>query len=281
MKGSAKRIFSIACIVLVSVNQARAQGESTDAIVNYIKTYAALAISEMHRTGFPASIKIAQGIIETSAGRGELVNRSNNHFGLKCKSSWTGKKVYHDDDEQGECFRQYENAEASFKDHSDYLKSQPRYASLFEKDPDDYNAWSWGLKNAGYATNPVYAQSLIRYVEAYSLNELNNIGRKKNSDELEAYFSSISNRTIVLAANNGVSENTVKTGLSTEGKKRDKHHGRKTKLLQSKHIVKKGDSLFAIAKKYRISVEAIKKANRLKKDELQVGQILKLPKHAS
>jgi hypothetical protein len=139
-----------------------------------------MAIREMQRTGVPASITLAQGILETEAGKSDLVNRSNNHFGIKCKTSWTGEKVYHDDDARGECFRKYSAAEDSYKDHSDYLKSQPRYASLFQLDPLDYKGWATGLKRAGYATNPKYAQILIKYIETYHLDDysLVALGRK-------------------------------------------------------------------------------------------------------
>jgi LysM repeat protein len=153
---------------------------NTDVINGYIDTYKELAISEMQRTGVPASIKLAQGILETEAGRSNLVMRSNNHFGIKCKSWWTGEKVYHDDDERGECFRKYSSAEDSYKDHSDYLRNTERYSALFNLDPTDYKGWATGLKAAGYATNPKYPQILIKYIEQYNLNDYSLIalGRK-------------------------------------------------------------------------------------------------------
>lgn len=159
--------------------QAFAQS-NTDVINEYIDTYRELAIAEMQRSGVPASIKLAQGILETEAGRSDLVMRSNNHFGIKCKSWWTGEKVYHDDDERGECFRKYPSAEDSYKDHSDYLRNTERYASLFKLDPTDYKGWAYGLKAAGYATNPKYPQILIKYIEQYNLNDytLIALGRK-------------------------------------------------------------------------------------------------------
>jgi hypothetical protein len=140
-------------------------------ITAYINNYKDLAMAEMQRSGVPASITLAQGILETEAGRSNLVMRSNNHFGIKCKSSWTGEKVYHDDDAKGECFRKYESAEDSYRDHSDYLAQTPRYAHLFKLDPADYKAWSHGIRAAGYATNPKYAYILIKYIETYSLND--------------------------------------------------------------------------------------------------------------
>src|SRR4030095_3772712 len=140
-------------------------------VVEYINNYKELAIAEMQRTGIPASIKLAQGIHETSAGTSDLVRRSNNHFGLKCKTEWTGLSVKHTDDAPNECFRKYESSKDSYKDQSDYLKKSPRYATLFELDPTDYKAWAFGLKKAGYATNPKYSQVLIKLIEDYDLQD--------------------------------------------------------------------------------------------------------------
>ncbi|HSF45698.1 MAG TPA: glucosaminidase domain-containing protein [Chitinophagaceae bacterium] len=171
-------------VLLLSV-QVMAQTNS-EVVNEYIDTYRELAIAEMQRTGVPASIKLAQGILETEAGRSNLVMRSNNHFGIKCKSYWTGEKVYHDDDERGECFRKYMSAEDSYKDHSDYLRNTERYASLFKLDPTDYKGWAAGLKAAGYATNPKYPQILIKYIEQYNLNDYSLIalGRKAHESML-------------------------------------------------------------------------------------------------
>ena len=113
---------------------------------NYIDTYKEYAISEMIRSGVPASITMAQGMLETENGNSDLVKKSNNHFGIKCKTEWTGEKVYHDDDENGECFRKYDSAVFSYRDHSDFLRNRPYYASLFSLDPIDYKAWAYGLK---------------------------------------------------------------------------------------------------------------------------------------
>jgi len=189
-------LFSSAC-------PAFSQEAPNENIVKYIEQYAALAVKEMERTGVPASIKIAQGIHETNAGKSDLVLQSNNHFGIKCKSSWTGDKVYHNDDEEGECFRKYEDAKASYLDHSDYLKSQPRYAFLFDYDANDYAAWAWGLKKAGYATNPIYAQTLIKYIEAYQLNELNKFAENEEEAALETFLDKIRTRPLAMVANSG------------------------------------------------------------------------------
>ncbi len=141
----------------------------------YIKTFAPLAITEQQRTGVPASIKLAQGLLESGAGNGELCVRSNNHFGIKCKNTWIGPKVYHNDDEKGECFRAYTTAEDSYKDHSDFLRNNTRYAPLFSLDVTDYKAWAEGLKKAGYATNPKYIAMLIKVVEENNLNQYTDI----------------------------------------------------------------------------------------------------------
>ncbi|TMI64503.1 MAG: LysM peptidoglycan-binding domain-containing protein [Bacteroidetes bacterium] len=159
-----------------------AQDEAT--IREYISKYKDIAIAEMQRTGIPASIKLAQGIHETSAGTSVLVQKSNNHFGLKCKTEWTGMTVKHTDDAPNECFRKYSNPADSYKDQSDYLRNTPRYASLFELDPTDYKSWATGLKSAGYATNPKYAPVLIKLIEEYGLQDytLIALGKLKESD---------------------------------------------------------------------------------------------------
>jgi hypothetical protein len=160
--------------------------QQVEAVTTYINQFRNLAIEEMQRSGVPASIILAQGILETEAGRSDLVLRSNNHFGIKCKTSWNGEKVYHDDDARQECFRKYASAEDSYIDHSNYLKNTPRYASLFKLDPTDYKGWSYGLKAAGYATNPKYPQILIKYIEQYNLNDYTLIamGRKSRPDDM-------------------------------------------------------------------------------------------------
>ncbi|MFL5741510.1 MAG: glucosaminidase domain-containing protein [Flavisolibacter sp.] len=145
--------------------------QSTETVRNYIGTYKDIAIAEEIRTGVPAAITLAQGIHETGAGTSDLVLASNNHFGIKCKGDWTGASVFHDDDAKGECFRKYEDPRDSYKDHSDFLKNRPNYTSLFKLDPTDYKGWAYGLKRCGYATNPRYAQILIKLIEDYNLED--------------------------------------------------------------------------------------------------------------
>lgn len=150
-----------AAVAAVDINAAREE---------YIAKYSALAISEMERTGVPASITLAQGLLESGAGRSSLATKANNHFGIKCHKSWRGEKVYHDDDAPQECFRSYPKAEDSFKDHSDFLRYYDRYKFLFDLEITDYKGWCYGLKKAGYATDPEYAGKLIALIENYDLS---------------------------------------------------------------------------------------------------------------
>jgi LysM repeat protein len=136
----------------------------------YIKMFYKLAISEMERSGIPASITLAQGCWESQNGNSRLATEGNNHFGIKCKAEWTGKKIYHDDDALHECFRKYAHAEASYIDHSNFLRNSSRYSFLFQLDPKDYIGWARGLKKAGYATDPSYAERLIKIIEDFKLS---------------------------------------------------------------------------------------------------------------
>lgn len=158
-------------------------GQSSAVIHQYIQQYKEIAMEEMKRTGVPAAITLAQGIHETSAGQSDLVLKSNNHFGIKCKSEWKGPSVSHDDDARGECFRKYETPEESYRDHSDFLAKRPYYASLFQLDPTDYEAWAYGLKKAGYATNPKYPQILIKLIRDYNLQDYTLIAMGRKADE--------------------------------------------------------------------------------------------------
>lgn len=153
----------------------------------YIAQFSDIAVKEMKLTGIPASITLAQGCLESDDGNSSLAREANNHFGIKCHSTWTGKKMYQDDDEKGECFRKYPNARESFKDHSDFLANTKRYSSLFELKPDNYKAWAKGLKEAGYATNPKYPEYLIKIIEDNKLYEYDrgNKIRNKESDNSE------------------------------------------------------------------------------------------------
>jgi LysM repeat protein len=143
--------------------------EPSRSVSDYVNTYKDLAVNEMKRTGIPASIILAQGIIESDCGHSTLAREGNNHFGIKCHDDWRGQTIMHDDNRRNECFRKYQKPEESFYDHSDFLKNVARYNFLFNINPSDYKAWAYGLKKAGYATNPDYANMLIRTIEENNL----------------------------------------------------------------------------------------------------------------
>ena len=257
---SIKYIFYLALYMLAPVRM-KAQHLPNEDIVYYITQYADIAINEMVRTGVPASIKIAQGILETQAGKSKLVAESNNHFGIKCKSNWDGPKVYHDDDAQGECFRKYKDAISSYKDHSDFLKLQPRYASLFELDVDDYKGWAWGLKKAGYATNPIYAETLIKFIEDYQLNILNDYAEDEEQEkyDLSEYIGEITK--------NGLTPSTVTTKSSSSFSNKKISYPEDVFKINNVKVIyaTEGTSLLAVAKKYKITLPKLLSYNELPK----------------
>lgn len=157
-------LISLCCVSSV---YAQKPGEMTRE--QYIATYAALAMQQQKQYGIPASIKMAQGLLESRYGNSDLSKRSNNHFGIKCKRDWIGDTVRYDDDAKQECFRRYSSIEESYRDHSEFLKNSKRYSALFELDPKDYKGWARGLKECGYATAPHYASALIKFIEDYEL----------------------------------------------------------------------------------------------------------------
>lgn len=180
-------IIAVSCLAVFTAGAQRITAEQ------YIDQYKDIAISEMKRMGVPAAITLAQGLLETESGNSELVKKSNNHFGIKCKSTWTGDTVSHDDDANGECFRAYKTPEESYRDHSNFLRGNKRYATLFSLEVADYKGWAYGLKRAGYATNPRYPEILIRSIEQYNLQqytlsgagEVPQFGDPANSEEKE------------------------------------------------------------------------------------------------
>ncbi|MEO7530982.1 MAG: glucosaminidase domain-containing protein [Sediminibacterium sp.] len=208
-----KQLILFSCLFIALA--AHAQKERGEA---YINAYKELAMTEMLRTGVPASITLAQGILESQFGESDLVKGSNNHFGIKCKTEWTGPKMYHDDDEKGECFRVYTTAAESYKDHSDFLKMRPNYAFLFKLDPTDFDGWAKGLKKAGYATSPVYPQKLLKVINDYNLQQysLEALARLNNpSSVIETIASTTA--VVVNSANTISKEETTKqteTGLN-------------------------------------------------------------------
>ena len=205
---------------------------------DYIRTYRPIAIKEMQRTGVPAAIKLAQGILESQSGQSDLVMRSNNHFGIKCKTGYTGPYVLHDDDAPKERFMKYESPEQSFLDHSDFLRTRSRYAFLFDLNPEDYKAWAHGLKKAGYATNPRYPQLLINIIERHNLQNytLIALGKAESPDDLK--------ESIIAAIETKIPEPQYPTGdFKING----------TRVV----FIKKGTSLFDIASQYGTTVQRI------------------------
>ncbi|MEP6746825.1 MAG: glucosaminidase domain-containing protein [Bacteroidota bacterium] len=268
------RFFLCFLLITATVNL-RAQRQ--DDILLYINTYKQIAIDEMQRTGVPAAIKLAQGIHETQAGTSDLVRKSNNHFGIKCKNTWTGDKVYHDDDARGECFRSYAQPEQSYRDHSDFLKGSPRYAFLFQLDPTDYKAWANGLRQAGYATNYRYAQILVKLIEDYNLEQYTLIamGKLRPSNESLANNTDPSNNTssIVIQSVKPVTGGTATIREMPEAK---------IKLIRPSYptgefninntkvaFVKEGTALLSVAEEYHVSF-----ARLLDFNDLNDGDVL-------
>lgn len=210
----------------------------------YIELYAEIAKNKMRSHKIPASITLAQGVLESGVGRGRLAVKANNHFGIKCHG-WKGAKIYHDDDRSQECFRKYDRAEMSYEDHSEFLTGRSRYADLFKLKPDDYKGWANGLRAAGYATDRKYPQKLISLIERYQLY--------KYDEE-------------VLNGTNNKSSRSSTTII--EGKK---------KPYANKHIVSQGDTLYSLSRLYKTTVEAIKTKNNLKSNDLSIGQQLIIP----
>ena len=158
-------------LITIMVGLVTVAASAQSPIEKYIAQWAPTAVREMYRSGVPASITLAQGILESRYGLSTLAADGNNHFGIKCHKDWTGKKQYHDDDAKGECFRVYDTADESFRDHSDFLRYRDRYKFLFDLETTDYKSWAYGLKKAGYATDPGYPGKLIKYIEDYKLYE--------------------------------------------------------------------------------------------------------------
>ncbi len=212
----------------------------------YIRKYAPIAVKEMHEYKIPASITLAQGILESGNGRSELALKSNNHFGIKCHTGWQGERVYHDDDQKGECFRKYLYPETSYNDHSLFLTQRRRYAFLFNYNSKDYKKWAYGLRKAGYATDKKYPAKLLKLIKEYKLYEFDKVKKGKYAKEIQKLNDgkSFKKPTVV----NKVKANTYK--------------------------VRKGDTLYAISKKFGISVDLLKKLNSLKDNTISIGQQL-------
>jgi LysM repeat protein len=245
-------------------------------VLQYIDNYKQLAIEEMQRTGVPASIKLAQGIHETYAGKSELVLKSRNHFGIKCKATWTGGKVYHDDDARGECFRSYGSPIDSYMDHSNFLKGSQRYSSLFELDPTDYKGWAIGLKKAGYATNNKYSQIIIKLIEDYNLQQYSLIalGKMQPSDEILAGNGS----KVVYASAPEMPEQVKVLELPKEEViEPAKNYPKGEFTINNTRVIFaiSGTSLLGIAQQYNISLSRLLDFNDIKgNDVLEKSQLI-------
>ncbi|NQU51328.1 MAG: glucosaminidase domain-containing protein [Bacteroidetes bacterium] len=283
----------------------------------YIQRYQVLAIEEMNRSGIPASITMAQGCLESANGNSELSRKSNNHFGIKCKSSWKGKKVYYDDDAKNECFRKYKTVEDSYIDHTNFLMDNPRYASLFELKPTDYKAWARGLKKSGYATAKTYANRLIEIIE---VNKLHRLDYKMTYNEMTAFEQKqlgnkgISNSLSISAfqSHKIIKRNRVKSVVAQKGdtyeviaqelglndwvlyKYNNQSAGyrplenevvyiqpkkRKTKKTQLTHRVEAGETMHYISQMYGVKLNLLYWRNRIKTGyQPSPGQIIYLRK---
>lgn len=218
----------------------------------YINQYKDIAIREMNQYGIPASIKLAQALLESGNGNSSLATQANNHFGIKCASAWTGRRVLKDDDEIDDCFRAYNQPEESYRDHSEFLLRK-RYAALFELDKNDYVGWARGLKTAGYATNPRYAELLISIIERYQLFQ---------------YDSPESTREKIQR------EEKVFTEIVQHIPNEANDEAAKPPVTMVIHEVKKGETLFAIANQYGITIEEFKLLNNIKGENIIPGQLL-------
>jgi hypothetical protein len=207
----------------------------------YIAQYNAVAMANMKTYGIPASIILAQGILESGSGKSDLAVTANNHFGIKCHNDWTGEKVYKDDDSLQECFRKYNQASESYQDHATVLTGKKRYASLFALPKGDYKAWAKGLRDAGYATDPRYPEKLISYIEIYNLSQYDTkvLGNKMAKEEAK----------VLLDDNFGADEASL-------------------------YEIQKGDTFYSVSKKFNLSVDELKQKNNLTENALSIGQKL-------
>ena len=284
-------ILIICCLTL----QAQTRNKQYE---DYIKKYRELAVEEMKKYHIPASITLAQGLLESGAGQSALARKSNNHFGIKCGSDWYGKTVSHDDDARGECFRAYKHPKDSYEDHSKFLAGRPRYASLFKLNITDYKGWARGLKKAGYATNPRYADQLIGIIELYELYKYDDKNYlkwiKKNPNPHQTY---IANDLLYIVVRAGDSWKSISQEFDISQKKLRKYNDlykgyalqvgdilyleKKNKKADKEHIVhvlRAGESMYSISQKYGIRLKNLYKLNKMDEDDPapKIGTILRL-----
>ena len=265
---------------------------------NYIKQYRDIAVEEMKKYHIPASITLAQGLLESGAGQSTLARKSNNHFGIKCGSDWNGRTVRHDDDARGECFRAYKHPKQSYEDHSKFLAGRPRYASLFKLKITDYKGWARGLKKAGYATNPRYADQLIGIIELYDLHKYDTKGglkwMKQNPDPHQPY---INNGLLYIVVRPSDSWKSISKEFDISQKKLRKYNDlykgyalqsgdilylekkkRKADKEHIVHVLRAGESMYTISQKYGIRLKNLYKLNKMDEESPspKVGTILRL-----
>lgn len=249
--------------------------------LNYIEAFKGVAIEEMNTYGIPASITLAQGIIESGSGNSSLAKYANNHFGIKCTSEWKGKAYFKDDDKSNDCFRVYKDARESYKDHSTFLKRK-RYSFLFELDKNDYKNWALGLKQAGYATNPKYPDMLINIIDKYQLYQYDQSESEKEKLRREdKVFTEINanipnekkkftpvevppSRQVIITNNIDTTKAPPVVTLPA--------------TTDTSYIVKKGDTLYNISKRFNLTVEELKALNNLNDEGIKIGQKLILVK---
>ncbi|UKT63420.1 glucosaminidase domain-containing protein [Pedobacter mucosus] len=230
--------------------------------LSYIDEFKAVAIEEMNAYGIPASITLAQGILESGSGNSDLAKYANNHFGIKCTSDWKGKNYFRDDDQKNDCFRVYKDARESFKDHSEFLKRK-RYSALFQLDKNDYKSWAQGLKNAGYATNPKYPDLLINTIEKYQLFQYDQSESEKQKIAREDRVFTEINENIPLEKKKFTPVETPPVGA-------------KPILADGTYTIVKGDTLYNIAKRFNLKVDELKMLNSMTTDAIKLGQVLKV-----
>jgi len=220
----------------------------------YIRKYRKIAIKEMRRYKIPASITLAQGILESGNGNSRLAKKGKNHFGIKCTNDWNGRTIREDDDKKDECFRKYRRAKHSYRDHSEFIATKKRYQFLFEYDKRDYKSWANGLKKAGYATNPNYASLLINLIEKYDLEKYDKRGAR---------------RMIRIEDRNS---DSYRDGNSEVAAVDEQKQNSNSKY----HLVEKGDTLYSIAKKYNKSVEELKSLNKKLSNDIYLGEKIRV-----
>ena len=264
-----RKIFVAVVLSIVALSAMAAVRQTRE---EYVEKYKAIAIAHMERYGIPASITMAQGILESDSGNSRLSTSSNNHFGIKCKKSWTGDRVYHDDDAKGECFRAYPSVEASYQDHADFLDQSPRYDSLFAYPSDDYRSWARGLKAAGYATAPDYAERLVKIIESMKLYLLD----KENGNKIyTASKSATANTEAWWESNIATSDEQINPNAFRVTVNSHKGYG----VYRTNHtfyvVAKEGDTFESVGKVFDISAKMLRKFNDVAKDgELKKGDIV-------